>query len=700
MSEKITPRHAERRAILYVRQSSAHQVLHNKESRRLQYAMKHRLGELGWCEVEIIDEDLGRTASGTAERSGFERMVAEVCLGRVGVVAARDVSRFARNNREWHQLLEMCAVVDTLLVDHESVYDPRNSNDRLLLGLKGNLSEYELDLLRHRALAARRAKAQRGELLMTPPPGYLKTHDGRLEKDPDRRVQRAIRLLFEKTLELGSARQAAMWLLEHALDLPVQYHNGACWETVWRRPTSTMVVRTLRNPMYAGAYAYGRREVVAWVEEGGVKKSARSRPRGEYEVLLHDHHEGYVSRTQFERVQELLAMNDQQRQGGRGAPKHGKGLLAGLLRCRRCGHKLRVTYAGEPRMVRYLCDRAHLGSREGACIAFGGAAVDRAVSAEIVRVVEPAAIEAASRAAQQLGRMQRDWSEALQLELEGARYEAARAQRQYDATDPDNRLVAAELEARWNTALEKVGQLQRRLEAELARRGVPERSDREAMQTLAADLERIWNGEQTDMRLKKRIARTLLEEILVDLSRDGIEIQLVIHWKGGAHTELQVARRRRGQHFQASSRDTVDAIRVLACVCTDDRIAQALNRSGLKTGKGNPWTRSRVKDARSYHEIPVYTQERQQAEGWLKLGEAATYLGVTPLTVRRAIERREVDAIYPVNGGPWVLRRQDLDRPEVCTLFERIRTRRDTPGILASENQSSMFPSAWKDEAL
>lgn len=701
MSEKITSHHLERRALLYVRQSSLHQVVHHEESRRLQYQMKQRLAEFGWHEIVILDEDLGRSASGSVERAGFERMVAEVCLGKVGAVAARDVSRFARNNREWHQLIEMCAVVDTLLVDHESVYDPRNSNDRLLLGLKGNLSEYELDVLRHRALAARRAKAQRGELLMTPPPGYVKTEPGRLEKDPDLRVQRVIPLLFEKTLELGSARQATLWLLEHALELPVQYHDGVRWSTVWRPPTSGMVVRLLRNPMYAGAYAYGRREVVTRVEAGAVKRGTRSRPRGEYEFLLYDHHEGYVTRAQFERVQALLAMNDRQKQGGsgRGAPKHGKGLLSGLLRCRRCGRKLRVTYAGEPRMVRYFCDAAPLGNGQAVCLAFGGAAVDAAVSAEIVRVVEPAALEAAARAAQDLGRRAGDWIEALQLELEGARYEATRAQRQYDAIDPDNRLVATELEARWNRALAKLTQLEQRLEEERVRRGTVLVPDLRVMQALALDLAKAWDAQPADVRLKKRIARTLIEEILVDLCPETSEIQLVIHWKGGVHTELRTFRRRRGQHFQATSKDTVDAIRVLARVCTDERIAQALNRNGLKTGQGNVWTRSRVKDARVYHAIQVYDRSRQQNEGWLKLGEAAAHLGVTPLTVRRAIERGDVPALHPLSQGPWVLQRQNLDHPEIGTLFERIRSQRDHPGIPTSANQISMFPDLLGDEA-
>jgi DNA invertase Pin-like site-specific DNA recombinase len=672
MSDKIRPHHLARKAILYVRQSSAFQVTHNLESQRLQYAMRDRLAQLGWGDIDVVDEDLGRSAAGLVTRSGFDRMVADVCLGKVGAVAAREVSRFARNSREWQHLVEMCRVVDTVLVDQDTVYAPRMSNDRLLLGLKGSLNEYELDLLRQRSVEARRQKARRGELLIMSPVGYLKG-ERRLEKDPDRRVQDAIALVFRTLLELGSVRQTLLWFHGHGLELPV---IDAREQVRWRRPSYGMVYSMLTNPAYGGAYAYGKTEQVTIYGDGAPRQTIRRKAREHWLAFIPEAHEGYVSWEHFERVQAAIAQNTLGR-GHVGAAQRGAALLAGLLHGRRCGHKLLMGYTGNGHdVLRYQCRRGWLDAGDPRCIGIAGLAIDQAVSKEILRVVQPAAIEAARLADAEQSRQLDDVAAALQRDVQAAHYHAQRAQKQFDQVDPDNRLVADELERRWNQALSRVRDVEAQIERHQTRHDRAPAPSAQDFHDLAANLEAVWSDPEADARLKKRILRSLIRDIIVDIDDQVAEVVVVIHWKGGVHTELRLPRRRRGQNATHTPKEAVDAVRVLARICSDRSIASFFTRNGMRTGRGNRWTQERVTALRSHHGIARYLPEQRAEQPWLNLTEAAHTLGVSARTLRIAAEQGDIHAEHPLPDGPWVFTRDALRTAAASGLLERVALHR------------------------
>lgn len=394
---KITPEHLTRSAFVYVRQSTTDQVLNNHESRRRQYALADRARALGWGAVEVIDDDLGRSGSGIA-RPGFEKLLAAICEGRVGAVVSIEASRLARNGRDWHTLLEFCGLVDTLIIDEDGIYDSRHPNDRLLLGMKGTMSEMELSLFRQRSLEALKQKARRGELFLTVAVGFLKVRHDRIEKDPDRRVREAIGLVFTKFTELQTVRQVHLWMRQERVPLPAVGYGAEGRTVTWKLPVYNTLHHMLTNPIYAGAYAFGRTGSRITIESGR-KRIVRGfrKDRSVWEVLILDHHDGYIAWAEFERNQRLISDNaNGQSFMSRGAVRRGEALLAGLLRCGHCGRKLHVAYSGENGSSgRYHCRGGHLNHGGDPCISFGGMRIDRAVGAEVIERLQPLGVEAA-----------------------------------------------------------------------------------------------------------------------------------------------------------------------------------------------------------------------------------------------------------------------------------------------------------------
>lgn len=680
-SDKITPEHLTRKAIVYIRQSTVGQVRHNLESQRRQYELADKARAMGWHEVDVIDEDLGRSGATTATRSGFARLVASVGLRDVGAVFSLEASRLARNNRDWYQLLDLCALVNTLIVDFDGVYDPRLMNDRLLLGLKGTMSEFELGLIRQRAHEALRQMVQRGELYTTLPIGYVRS-DGRCEKDPDLRIQHAIQVVFEKFVEVASVRQVLLWFREEGIPLPAVAYGAHGREVVWKLPRYNTIHKFLTHPIYAGAYVFGRTETrTQVVGEQAVKARGQRREREDWDALIMDHHAPYISWELYERNQEQIRENARMKGlGTRGAARRGPSLLAGLMRCARCGRKLHVTYSGKGGKVpRYACVGAALNEGMGRCLAFGGQAVDAAVEREVLAVVEPAAVEASVAGLAALSGEQDARRTALELARRQAQYEADRARRQYEAVEPENRLVAAELERRWNEALLNVQRLTEQVAAVSTPTPQISAEERAALLALADDLPAVWDDPATDMAMKKRLVRTVIEEIIADVDDAQARVTLVIRWAGNCHTRIQVRKHRTGEHRHTTDRDVVGLVRDLAQVVPDRDIASILNRLRMKTGRGNNWTAQRVCSLRSWHGIPTYVPGEIATRTWITMKDAAAHLGISPMSVRRLISRGLIPAKQIVTHAPWVIERTVLERDEVQRAVTAIKQGRRSP---------------------
>ena len=586
-----------RKAIVYVRQSTQTQVQTNLESQRRQYDLVELARAKGFRNVEVIDDDLGRSGSGTVARPGFERLVAALCAGEVGAVLCLEASRLARNGRDWHHLLELCGLVQARVIDAEGAYDPCRPNDRLLLGMKGSISEFELGVLRTRMHDAARAMAHRGELRISVPIGYIWHRDCGLSLDPNLRLQETIRLIFSRFAAIGSARQVHLSMVADHIFFPRPSDGKNLTSIEWCPIRYRNVISVLKNPFYAGVYAYGKSENRTQIVDGRARKTyGHGRAPEQWEVMLKDHHEAYLDWDQFERNQRQLAANAYGKAGGPKSGRGGRALLAGLLTCARCGSRLSVVYTGRYPQPVYRCERhsQSLGMRR--CMMFGGKRIDASVIRELLDAVEPLAVDAALEANKMQIESRQERRRIIELDLQQARYDASLAQRRYAACDPDNRLIAAQLEKNWETALQRIRDFEVRLNSFDESTNPAVSAD--DLLGLAQDLQAAWNAPKVSMPTRQRLMRTLIVDIVADIDEASREVVVTIHWRGGQHSQLRVRKPASGEHGCSTPEQAIAVIRSMATRWSDNDIAASLNRMGMRTGQGKSWTAHRVSSLR------------------------------------------------------------------------------------------------------
>lgn len=674
MSErsKITAAHRRRRAVVYVRQSTLTQVERNTESAERQYALRERALELGWAPeaITVVDEDTGRSGASSDGRLGFRELVAEVGLGQVGLILALETSRLARSSADWHQLLDLCALTATLIADADGIYSPADFNDRLLLGLKGTMSEAELHLIRARLDGGLRSKAERGELRLALPVGLDRAEDDRIVLSPDEQVRHAIERVFCLWRRLGSARQVGMELVAEGQRLPRRTVGQR--RIRWARASYGAVHDFLTNPAYAGAFVFGRTRTEKRLDQGGrVRAKVVELPVEQWSVCIPNHHPGYVSWDEYLETRERLRANVRPRGEGGGAAREGSALLQGLLRCGRCGRRMQVGYSGAGGQVpRYACVRGRdLHATGQACQSLGGGRLDRAVAEAFLEAVTPAGIAATAGAIRELEDQHAERLAGQRLTVERAEFEVERARRQFDACEPEHRLVARTLERALEGALavaeRERGKLAR---LEQARPAPLTEAERQALARLARDLPHLWGAETTSNRDRKQLLRTLISEVVVTVNGPERRADVELSWEGGAQTELQLRLNRRGPESRRIADDTLALIRRLAQHHPDRQIAQILSRQGRLTGAGLPFTEARVKAARQRAGIPAAPPADPDSE-LLTIERAAVELEVSTATVRRWLRDGLLAGEQATSGAPWRIRLTDEARrrfvPEV-----------------------------------
>jgi DNA invertase Pin-like site-specific DNA recombinase len=659
----IAAHHCSRLALIYIRQSSPHQVLHHRESQLRQRSFQQRAADLGWAaeRIRVIDEDLGQSATKRyQDRTGFQNMVAEAAIGHVGIILALELSRLSRSNQDWYHLLDICAVTRTLLADEEGLYDPRAYNDRLLLGLKGTMSEAEIHIMKQRLVEAMRAKAKRGEFCFPLPPGYQWDEAGRMVKTPDEQVRSAIELMFARFEQWGTIHRVQSSMAEDGLQVPIV--SGPGQRLRWGRPDYAHLRRILTHPIYAGAYCYGRRQVEQFLDsDQRPMKRVREQRRQQWHVLIRDHHEAYLSWERFERIQSQIQSN-RRSPSGPGAPREGRSLLQGLILCGQCGRRMRVLYNSRSAQIRYCCVRPQAGLR--VCQDFGGRRLERGVEELVLAALQPVGMEAMIAAAA-------DHTRACEAErihwrqrVERARYEVDLARRQYEAVDPANRLVGRELERRFENALQELQDVELKTQAQMETTDRPlTEEEQQTLKSYAEQLPQLWHVPTTQAQERKRIVRCLIETVVVTAPKDAPKIQAEVHWIGGQATTIEVQRGRKGVNRYVADPELVELIRQMAAEFSDAQMARILNRKKLRTAKGLVFTAQRVSNLRHRYDIESgMAAQKPHRKDIYTAEEAARLLGIDHSTVTRWVNVGLLHGSQMTPGAPWRVRVTEEDR--------------------------------------
>ena len=687
--------HLEKTAFVYLRQSSPGQVKRHLESGRRQCGMVDRVRELGWptTQIELLGGDTGLSGSSLHGRNDYQVMLKGVLSGTAGLIAARELSRLARDNQDWNHLIRVSRHLDVLLMDEYRLYDASDPQDRVVLGIAGAFSEFEISLLIDRMQVSQQEKAARGELYEGRfVPGYVCRVAPLCEKHPDDRVRRAVMRVFDHFDRCGSVLQLHRELLRDNFQLPI-VPAGRDWRDVeWVTPSYAQLLDMLKHPIYAGIYVRGRRKTMTVLDdEGHIKKQRRRVAREEWAVFLEDHHEAYIDAARWEKNMEKISSNACGGGAAPRAPQDSPALLAGLWRCRRCGNKLQSHY---PRSgVRYQCRG---GARQRAlpkktCFSFLGVRVEERISELVLEAVRPAAIAAAVQATEQLAA---DFEKRRQLivdRLAACREAEARAAREYKSTDSTYGAVRQRLASEWEQAIARVQAEQTRLAAfDRDVPVLPTPEQRKQLDRLGEDVHRIWFHPAVSTVFKKQIVRTVIEEIVVDVNEERDELELWIHWAGGHHTELIEPRYRR--KARRKNEDVKAIVQALRKVLDDTSIAAVLNREKIRTASIVTWSAQRVRDFRKRHGIAAFNEKRQQEQGWLTGAQAANSLGISAMSVTRLVHAGILPAEQPLPGLPAVISRDDLNLDDVKQAVQELKKSHNRP-LTHDPEQLSLFPT-------